>query len=505
MINLWNAFEYLLTFLQCYALVLYLDRKYVKRDKPLPSLLVFCGVIWVAIYVFAHERAAYFDLWLFALPFLYSVIALKGKWYDKLVSTCFLAIASVGVTTLLARLFTSVPGIAAQAYYVPSLYRFVCLVAITAARYLVFYLGAIKRTQLNPTNKIALALFALINLFSVGIMIGLFAIWSAGDGNDLLISCMLLFAMLISAASLFFYDLMTRYINEKFNVRNQADLISSQKSRMDELQYLYISLDKIKHDFKSQIQTVSKLIEKGELSKGREYLEEVKSNTLMLFSTNNPVVDSLLTIKYTKMNEHNIPFTLKANDLSALPISDYRLCVVISNLLDNAIEAIARSELKGRQREIRLNVERLKETLYIHCVNFASEGYVKRKGDRFISSQQRGHQGYGIENIRLVAEQADGFADFKYERGQFTAKILIPYPETTNRTGRQFVKETLSFVKRSGHFGRPTYRFDLQSSFARLSELFIPVTYTKWENSALVPLGVRFMLGSIHNGERPFS
>ena len=55
--------------------------------------------------------------------------------------------------------------------------------------------------------------------------------------------------------------------------------------------------------------------------------------------SNNPVVDAILNQKYAQACELGIQVDFAINDLAEFPLSNKETVVVLSNLLDNAIEA----------------------------------------------------------------------------------------------------------------------------------------------------------------------
>ena len=63
------------------------------------------------------------------------------------------------------------------------------------------------------------------------------------------------------------------------------------------------------------------------------------SKELDFICTNNVIVDAVLNTKYQEIRDKGIVFVFKINDLSSLNISDEDVVVIMSNLLNNAIEA----------------------------------------------------------------------------------------------------------------------------------------------------------------------
>lgn len=99
-----------------------------------------------------------------------------------------------------------------------------------------------------------------------------------------------------------------------------------------------------------------------------EYLDQLQgSRTGHLFTVNShhPVIDVILNEKYQLATENNIKMHIKVNDLSKVSISTDAIVVLLSNLLDNAIEACQRIDRRG---EILCSIVQ-EESLYISIRN----------------------------------------------------------------------------------------------------------------------------------------
>ncbi len=99
------------------------------------------------------------------------------------------------------------------------------------------------------------------------------------------------------------------------------------------------------------------------------------------------------------------------------------LCLVLSNLLENAIEALER-EGGG----------------WLRAGSTATEGYVslvvgntctrplRMFQGRYLSSKSPGRFGIGLETVREVAKRYGGQAEFTVRNGEFRAAVFLPRP-----------------------------------------------------------------------------
>lgn len=100
------------------------------------------------------------------------------------------------------------------------------------------------------------------------------------------------------------------------------------------------------------------------------------------------------------------------------------LCLVLSNLLENGLEALQR-EGGGW-----LRARSVFTAGYFSLVvgNSCTRPLKVRKG-RYLSSKAPGRFGIGLETVREVAQRYGGQAEFTAENGEFRASVFLPRPE----------------------------------------------------------------------------
>lgn len=103
-------------------------------------------------------------------------------------------------------------------------------------------------------------------------------------------------------------------------------------------------------------------------------------------------------------------------------------CAIVSNILDNAIEAIRRQESYTDDLNITLQINRIRNMLYINCTNTILPKMIRREGNIFISSKRRGNvPGIGLENVKSMVYNASGEYIITTDDKTFNISIMIPY------------------------------------------------------------------------------
>ena len=190
-----------------------------------------------------------------------------------------------------------------------------------------------------------------------------------------------------------------------------------QQESMTALEQSYRLQRKSTHEFEHHMQVLRDLLDRNETDAAREYLHRLQKNRsihVMSVSSNHPVIDVILNQKYQTAWENEIKMQIRVNDLSAVAIPTDSLVVVLTNLLDNAIEACRR--LDG-YREIFCSIL-YDEGLYISIRN-TSEKVSVVDGKIPTSKQDSLSHGFGLMSVTYVLDKLEAEYTFGYDEGWF--------------------------------------------------------------------------------------
>lgn len=198
-----------------------------------------------------------------------------------------------------------------------------------------------------------------------------------------------------------------------------------QQESMTALEQNFRMQRKSAHEFEHHIQVLRDLLSQGEVDSAQEYLDRLRRNRsihVISVSSNHPVIDVILNQKYQTARENEIRMQIQVNDLSQLKIPTDSLVVVLTNLLDNAIEACRR--LEG-YREIFCDVL-CDDGLYISIRN-TSEKVTVVDGKIPTSKQDSLSHGFGLLSVTYVLDELNAEYTFGYDEGWFHFAAEIEY------------------------------------------------------------------------------
>jgi len=189
-----------------------------------------------------------------------------------------------------------------------------------------------------------------------------------------------------------------------------------------EVENMYTKMRGWRHDYRHHIQTMKVHAankEYEEIDKYLDMLDDDLTNVETVIKTGNRMADATLNSKLSIAKEREITVKAEAKIPVALTVSELDLCIVIGNLLDNAMDACM--ELPPEERLIRIYMEMKGNYLYIAVTNTA--GGTKKRS--FKSTKGEGH-GFGIVRIDTIVKKYGGYVTRASEDGAFSTEVLLP-------------------------------------------------------------------------------
>ncbi len=213
-------------------------------------------------------------------------------------------------------------------------------------------------------------------------------------------------------------------LNEYQMMEQQMALL---ENHLKEMEASKKETQSIWHDIKNHITSIRGLVQKKKYSELIQYTEtmfEQLGNAIENVQTGHPVVDALLGSKVAVAKQSNIKMDIDARIPPGIPIEAFDISVVISNAVDNAIEACHRI-VNTEDRVIEVSMYVKKECLFITVKN-AFEGNLKLEDNTYVSTKAdtKGH-GIGISNIKRTIKKYNGHLKIATENQVFNLMAMM--------------------------------------------------------------------------------
>ena len=242
--------------------------------------------------------------------------------------------------------------------------------------------------------------------------------------NSLKILSVVTFVLLIS---LVIHIIMVREQNTSMNA-----MIGNLKEPMKQITDSYIEMNekntelrRFRHDAKNLLLALRSIVSEGKIEQAVDYIDKMQDTVetikVKAFDTGNFIADALLESKAKVAAQNNIAMTVTGN-IPANRVEDVNLVILISNLLDNAIEAA--KQVDG-ERKIEIQ-SILKKNIWILSVkNSCVKDVVIRENRIETTKDNKEAHGFGLSNIERVIRKYAGELQLSCENQVFIARATI--------------------------------------------------------------------------------
>ena len=301
-------------------------------------------------------------------------------------------------------------------------------VLVTAGKILSIFLAWLV-TRLHPFHKLHplrpkwMLLVSFFPLTSLFMLMVLFLICRDQRNLTQPVAFFCIFLGIANVAIVYVVSL----IEQDTEVKQQNNILSQQ---MEIQTASILALDKAyrqqrqtTHDFQNHLCTISDLLAQKSYETAAKYVRELsqaQTSRILIVNTHHPIIDAILNQKYQMAVKSQIEMRFCINDLSGIQLSASELVVLLSNLLDNAIEACRRIDT---ERLIRCTILE-NDGSFLSIRNTSLPVLITEHGIATTKASASEH-GYGLPSVCRILDGLHAEYAYNYENGwfQFTAEI----------------------------------------------------------------------------------
>ncbi len=202
-------------------------------------------------------------------------------------------------------------------------------------------------------------------------------------------------------------------------------LLESSDQRLSALQATQEQAAVYRHDMRHHLSLIGGYLADGDLENAGKYVKltqaDIEDMTPNSYCENN-TVNLILSFFEAKAKKNGVLFSVDAQLPQALSISETELCALLSNGLENAIEAAAQAD-DEKFRKVRISCQTHKGNLLIFIENSFTGKVVMENG--LPQSLREGH-GFGVKSIDMIVEKYRGYCSFDVKDEIFIMRIVLP-------------------------------------------------------------------------------
>ena len=426
---LWGFWEIIVNCVECFLLYYLLNTQLgVKQGKKLIVLLSTLGL--VTIITTMNLLGVNYKITM-AVAFLIKigyVFLFESSLVKKLFWGCVGGFIAVIANSLIAVVIVWISGIDINSTLIPGESRFAitllyCIIVVilcwTFARF-----RSPKEMELPPFYQFMMLVVMLLGLYAAAEAISM-AIQVELKDNDIVsytaIVASILFMMI---AMIVLFEKIGGVIYDKFEAETRLKQIEIEEENNKRIETIVKTW---RHDFHNYLEVIRVYLDKQDYDQLKKYLGETRQDfqyVLSMIATGNSAIDAIISSKLLIAYNKNIDVKLNVKNIEKMPISETKMCVLIGNLFDNAIEACEKIEVK-EDRWIRIDITNRQGMFYLNMEN-SSSGKYQYDNKKLLSDKGSENHGFGLERITQIVNEANGICDIVPMEDKFIVSIFLP-------------------------------------------------------------------------------
>ncbi len=266
-------------------------------------------------------------------------------------------------------------------------------------------------------------------VFLLAYLIAVFSSILNKNGNAMFNCILYTFLLSICFICYTIFYLSVKSYNYVLDYQAKALKAESEKNQLEISMNQYEELHRIRHELRNQMNILEIMLKEKKYDEMSAYFADISEKvhvTIDYIDTGNALVNSVLNMELSKAKGVGIPLVTHISIKNHLNINPQDITSLLTNLIDNALEAENRCQTKDAV-DVQMVYEN--EYLFIKVTNTISYD----ENPLLLKSRKpdRKNHGYGTKIIKSICAKYNGFAKFSVEQDKFKFDGMLYLPEET--------------------------------------------------------------------------
>lgn len=245
-----------------------------------------------------------------------------------------------------------------------------------------------------------------------------------------------LFSIILCTTSYIAIGMLGVFVIHIRKVNSRMEEMLQSETQLKEMQRCYYEtlLEKeedtrsYRHDMTNHLLCLNSFAQEQKIEELKDYLQKMQQQLEQIqrrcYTTGNQVLDAI-TNYYLSALEDRVEVQVLGFVNETLAVDNMTLCTIYANLLQNAIEELARVETS---RKILL-IEFLQGMQYFQITirNSLSQKSQKKKEILNTGKNDKRNHGIGLKNVKKILKECGGIFEIEHNAEVFTAKVVLKY------------------------------------------------------------------------------
>lgn len=249
----------------------------------------------------------------------------------------------------------------------------------------------------------------------------------SGNFNDKEKLIMLFIFMFIVIVNILTYFLIVHINNENRLEMEHKMLnvqIGNQHNMIEKTSELYEETRALRHDMKHYFTTFGEMLRHGDTELVMQEMDKIVNidlNNVQIINLSNSILNAAINDKLNVCRRMDIKTDIKISGTVSENMS-MDMALIISNLMDNAIEAQANL----KEKFIKLAMQEDFQNIILEVRNNINRPVLKQGEELITHKKDKLRHGYGVKNVKRIIRKYDGYIDIREEGQHFVVTIIVP-------------------------------------------------------------------------------
>ncbi len=390
------------------------------------------GIFFLLItgYITFLNNIMVFEGWLslitIAFFIIYDFIFLKGNYIKKIAIPILLYTSILLINLFTTFIFSYLFDITSEELMTTG--HSVRLLALFMTKFIFFI---VTRIILHIFRKVTFQfkssdfIISFMSILSINSIANIIFELQLGNGDQNILSLILAICVVVISIFIFYaFRLISTENKKELRISMLEIQLSEQRSMIEDAANINKEIKKTEHDLKHHFLSILGLLENKCSDEAEKYIRQLlvhyETNIFKYVSVENNAVNGILNFKISRCKANNIDIKLSIeSDFSVFDELD--ICVLLSNLLDNAIEA----SMLIKSPKIELSITNNGNYLCILVRNKIENSVLNKNSELHTTKKDTAAHGFGIYSVSQIVEKYDGIKNIYEKNGYFIVDIWL--------------------------------------------------------------------------------
>lgn len=271
-------------------------------------------------------------------------------------------------------------------------------------------------------------IFSLLLIFMCNILLIVIFMWISIDNTLLNHGIVVVVMVGVFLCQIIYYNIYIE-LDKKAVVEIELDILKQkekyEKQIYEERKMQVDRITRTNHDIKGHLMYIAYNIEKQYYDNALKYIDNVCGHIDLdknYVNLSNETLNFVINLKTELAKQKGIDIVIQLEDIPHCVMEEFDVCILLNNMLDNALEAVEALE----DKRIKVEIYNFSGYQVYSVKNKIKDSVLSANKNLESSKKDKKNHGYGIKQIYNITDKYQGCIDIYEKEDFFCVNVLVP-------------------------------------------------------------------------------